>query len=123
MVSTSAASCRVSSTEELEASFYRGVMWNGGLALAQEDLRHNIGSGPKGGVRLQMKTVLHLVFRLAVPHKELRCKRGAAADGSAVRISRLAWFPLGGFADFSEISYVFIYCFSTVIRRVTGGYG
>jgi len=58
-------------------------MWNGGLALAQEDLRHNIGSGPKG-VRLQMKTVLHLVFRLAVPHKELRCKRGAAADGSAV---------------------------------------
>src|SRR6516164_11061475 len=94
-------------------------MWNGGLALAQEDVRHNIGSGAEGVVRLQMKTVLHLVFRLAVPHKELRCKRGAAADGSAVRISRLAWFLLGGFADFSEIwihtcvHSLFFHCYRT----------
>jgi len=99
-------------------------MWNGGLALAQEDVRHNIGSGPKGGVRLQMKTVLHLVFRLAVPHKELRCKRGAAADGSAVRISRLAWFLLGGFADFSEIwihtcSFIVFPLLSDELRVVT----
>ena len=107
----------MSSTEELEASFYRGD-------VAQEDLRHNIGSGPKGGVRLQMKTVLHLVFRLAVPHKELRCKRGAAADGSAVRISRLAWFLLGGFADFSEIwihtcSFIVFPLLSDELRVVT----